>query len=54
MIDDRGYISYVNVIVDRAAPKITDRYLYRYTLEKYKNLWLIVKLEATVMKGVKR
>ncbi|MBN2159807.1 MAG: hypothetical protein JW807_10455 [Spirochaetes bacterium] len=47
-------IAYVDVVVDRFATRMTYRYKCRYTLEQYKNLWLITDEEATVMKGVKR
>ncbi len=49
-IESSGKIAYVDVIVERYFPKRPYRYLYRYTLEKYKNLWLIIDLEATVKK----
>ena len=47
-----GPIAYVDVIVDRYSTRLTDRYKYRYTLERVDGLWLIVNLEATVLKGV--
>jgi len=53
-IDTENKTAYVNVIVDRFGVKITDRYKYRYTLEKAKNLWLVTDLEATIMKGIRR
>ena len=49
--------SYVEVIVDRFAVKRTDRYRYRYTLERdsrYSQKWLITEYEATVLKGIER
>ncbi len=53
-IEKGGNIAHVNVRVKRFAPGKPDRYLYRYTLEKYENMWLIVALEATVIKEVMR
>ena len=50
-IKNDNKIAYVDVIVDRNGIKRTNRYKYRYTLEKYGNMWLIVNLEATVLKG---
>ena len=44
-------IAYVDVIVDRYNTKKSDRYKYRYTLEKNNDLWLVINLEATVLKG---
>lgn len=46
--------AYVDVIVDRFGIRKTNRYRYRFTLEKYSNLWLITDLEATILKGIKR
>jgi hypothetical protein len=46
--------AYVDVIADRYGMRLTFRYKCRYTLEQYKNLWLITDEEATVMKGVKK
>ena len=48
-IDNR--ISYVSVVVSRKGVRKRERYKYHYTLEKFKNLWLIIKMEATVLKG---
>lgn len=53
-IEEGGKIAYVNARVKRFAPGIPDKYLYRFTLERYKNIWLIISLEATVMKEVMR
>ncbi|MBN1496239.1 MAG: hypothetical protein JXA07_05680 [Spirochaetes bacterium] len=47
-------IAYVYVMVDRFGTRVTSRYKCKYTLEQYKNLWLITDEEATVMKGAKR
>lgn len=47
-------VAYVDVIVDRFGIRKTNRYKCRYTLEQYRNLWLVTDEEATVMKGVKR
>ena len=47
-------IAYVDVIVDRFGIRRTNRYKCRYTLEQYRNLWLVTDEEATVIKGVKR
>ena len=46
--------AYVDVIADRFGVKRTDRYKYRYKLERYKNLWLVTDVEATIKKGIKR
>jgi hypothetical protein len=53
-VEKERNIAYVDVVVDRFATRMTYRYKCRYTLEQYKNLWLITDEEATVMKGVKR
>jgi len=56
IIGKDGSAAYVEVIVDRFGIKITDRYKYRFTLErekKYGNNWLITELQATVMKGIR-
>jgi len=53
-IDSNGKFAHVNVIVDRFGVRITERYLYRFVLEKKEKLWLINSLEASVMKGIKR
>lgn len=47
-------IAYVDVIEERFGIKWNYRYKYRFTLEQYKNLWLITDEEATVMKGIKK
>jgi hypothetical protein len=47
-------IAYVDVIEERFGIRWTYRYKYRFTLEQYKNLWLITDEEATVMKGTKK
>jgi hypothetical protein len=47
-------IAYVDVIEERYGIRWNYRYKYRYTLEQYKNLWLITDEEATVMKGIKK
>ena len=43
--------SYVDVIIKRFAARNPNFYKYRYSLEKYKNLWLITDVEVTVAKG---
>jgi len=53
-IDINGRTASVEVIVDRYNVKRTDRYLYRYRLERYRDMWLITSLDATVMKGIKK
>lgn len=53
-IDKDRPVAYVDVIVDRYGIRKTYRYKCRYTLEQYKNLWLVTDEEAMVMKGVKR
>ncbi len=44
-------IAYVDVVVNRYGPRLPFRYKYRYTLEKTRDHWLIIDLEATVVKG---
>lgn len=44
-------ISYVDAAVKRQGPRIPFAYKYRYTLERFKDFWLIIDVEATVMKG---
>jgi len=53
-IEKSRNIAYVYVMVDRFGTRVTSRYKCKYTLEQYKNLWLITDEEATVMKGAKR
>jgi hypothetical protein len=53
-IEKSKKIAYVDVMEDRFGIRATYRYRYRYTLEQYKSMWLIIDEEATVMKGVKR
>jgi hypothetical protein len=53
-IEESGKVAHVNVRVKRFAPGKPDRYIYRYTLERYEKIWLIVSLEATVIKEVMR
>ncbi len=56
-IDTRNKTAYVEVIVDRFGFRRTNRYKYRYTLEKKpdtENLWLVTGIDATVMKGIQR
>ncbi len=56
-IDTRNRTAYVDVVVDRFGFRRTNRYKYRYTLEKssgVENLWLVTGIEATVMKGIQR
>lgn len=47
-------IAYVDVVEERFGIRYTHRYKYRFTLEQYKNLWLITDEEATVMKGIRK
>lgn len=44
-------IAYVEAVVKRYGPRATFNYRYKYTLARYKDYWLIIDLEATVMKG---
>lgn len=44
-------IAHVDVVVNRYGPRLPFRYKYRYTLEKTRDHWLIIDLEATVLKG---
>ncbi|MCU0843855.1 MAG: hypothetical protein MUC76_02895 [Spirochaetes bacterium] len=44
-------IAYVDVVVNRYGPRLPFRFKYRYTLEKTRDHWLIIDLEATVLKG---
>ena len=53
-VEKNGEIAYVEVAVERFAPRMTEAYKYRYTLEKEKKYWLITGLEATIMKGFKQ
>ncbi len=53
-IEKERKIAYVDVIEERFGIKYTSRYKYRFTLEQYKNLWLVTDEEATVMKGIKK
>lgn len=47
-------IAYVDVVEERFGIRYTHRYKYRFTLEQYKNLWLVTDEEATVMKGIRK
>ncbi len=47
-------IAYVDVVEERFGIRYTYRYKYRFTLEQYKNLWLVTDEEATVMKGIRK
>ena len=44
-------IAYVNVMVRRFGIKWPFTYKYKYTLEKFRDFWLIIDVEAIVMKG---
>ncbi len=44
-------IAYVDVVVKRYGARFPFTYKYKYTLERFKDFWLIVDLEATVTKG---
>lgn len=57
-IDEINGVAYVDVFIERFAPRKSFRYSYRYTLEKtmVRNVqaWLITNLDATVVKGEMR
>ena len=53
-IENSNKIAYVDVIADRFGVQLTNRFKYRYTLEQYKSMWLIIDQEATIMKGARR
>lgn len=53
-IENDDQIAYVEVMVDRYGIKRTNRYKYRYKLERYNDSWLIVDMDATIQKGIKR
>ncbi len=53
-VEKERRIAYVDVIEERFGIRWNYRYKYRFTLEQYKNLWLITDEEATVMKGAKK
>ena len=42
--------AFVNVLVERFGTPKNETYDYRFTLERYRSLWLIVNLEVNVMK----
>ncbi len=44
-------VAYVNALVSRYNPRYTLRFQYKYTLEKFRDSWLITDVEATVKKG---
>ena len=44
-------IAYVYARVRRFEVRIPSIYRYKYTLEKFRDFWLITDVEATVMKG---
>jgi len=44
-------ISYVDAVVKRHGPRAPFVYRYRYTLERFKDFWLVIDVEASVMKG---
>lgn len=50
LLKDRN-IAYVDAIVKRFEIRIPSIYKYKYTLEKFRDFWLITDVEATVMKG---
>ncbi len=54
MILEEGRIAYVDTVVKRSGARLPYVYKYRYTLERFKDYWLIVDLEATVLKGEQR
>ena len=53
-IENNRKIAYVDVETSRFGIRWSHRYRYRYTLEQYKNMWLITDLDATAIKGVKQ
>ena len=53
-IENSNKIAYVDVVADRFGVQLTNRFKYRYTLEQYKSMWLIIDEEATIMKGARR
>ena len=52
LLDDNNY-AYVDTLVKRYGIRIPYTYIYRYTLEKYKNFWVITDVQANVIKGQK-
>ncbi len=54
MILEDKRIAYVDTVVKRKGARLPYVYKYRYTLERFKEYWLIVDLEATVLKGEQR
>ncbi len=50
--DSESKLAYVHAFVERFSPVKSEKYEYRYTLEKFQNLWLIVGLQATIIKGL--
>jgi hypothetical protein len=50
IVRDRN-IAYVDARVRRFEVRIPSIYQYKYTLEKFRDFWLITEVEATVMKG---
>jgi hypothetical protein len=52
VLKDRN-IAYVEAKVRRFGARYPFVYSYRYTLEKYRDFWLVIDVDATVMKGEK-
>lgn len=53
-LEEDGRIAYVDVIIERFRPGKSLKYKYKYTLERHKNLWLVINLDASVIKGSAR
>lgn len=47
-------IAYVDVNVKRYGSRYPFSYQYKYTLEKFRDYWLIIHVEASVLKGYKK
>lgn len=46
--------AFVDVNIERFGIKKTNRYRYRFTLEKNDSIWLVTDLEVSMLKGIKR
>ena len=53
-VESNGSVAYVEALVDRFGIRWTQRYKYRFTLERYRKMWLVTDQTAMVMKGVRR
>ncbi len=49
IVSDR--VAYVNANVDRYNPRFRMKFQYKYTLEKFRDIWLVTEVEAIVRKG---